>query len=34
MGGHETLLPALLAREQQLFEQEYAQHYLAGETKH
>lgn len=33
MVGQETFLPALLAREQQLFEQEYAQHYLAGETK-
>ena len=33
MGGQETLLPALLALEQQLFEQEYAQHYLAGESK-
>ena len=33
MGGYSPLLPALLQRELQLFEEEYKQHYLAGETK-
>lgn len=33
MGSHSPLLPALLERELQLFEDEYQQHYLPGETK-